>query len=486
MKLAAYSLVVVCLWAQAPAAPTRDGNTVRFARSDGAAEIEWISPHSFRVARRFGAPLTPSPPIGDSVKHQLLEREPNLLLRSERLSIELDPVDFRLRVYDLARGLWLTNWESLTLATVDRALLPEERIYGIGPRENSRLDARGSKVTASAALAISSRGYGVFFAGGPYLFDLTQRFLVKGGTPDLVEYVFYLGPRLKDIYERHTDLVPQRWFLTAQHTGALNPLSKPPYAPIMPLSIPALLHASLAGTTVPAVDCRERRPPWCDYMPVMLGEDSALRRSLQPYLVSYLQEVKDRGYPVLRPLPLQYPGDLEAGSDANAFMLGDELLLAPNPTAKLRLPMGTWTDLRNNRTYSGRQSHQLAHQLDGTGLLVLAKNGAVVPFARDGYYEAHYFPKLGGEFFIYESDIAQWTQLHASPAGLYLRLEAETKVSRDYEWVIHHVPSPISVESAEKLQWRYHAEERNLYVRHHAEAGSDIIVNLRFPEETAP
>jgi len=460
-------------------AQTREGNTVRFARQDGAAEIEWISEKSFRVARRFGAKLTPSPAIGTEVKYQLLEREPHWLLKTESLSIEVDPDDFRLRVFDIGRKVWLTNWETIGASKLDRAFLPEERIYGVGPREDLRLDARGSELEASAALAISSRGYGVFFPGGPYRFDLTKSFVVAGGAPDLVEYVFYLGPRLKDIYERHLDLVPQRWFLAGLHARAANPLSKAPYAKDIPLSVPALLHASLAGVTVPAVDCREQRPLWCDYMPVMLGEDSALRRSLEPYLLTYLQEVKDRGYPVIHPIPLQYPGDLEAGSMADAFLVGDELLLAPGAPRALRLPMGTWTDLRTNRTYAGKQTYQI----DGPGLPVFAKNGAVVPFAREGYYEAHYFPKLGGEFFLFESDLAQWTQLHASPAGIYLRLETETKVSRDYEWVVHHVNEPVSVEPAAKLKWRYDAEQRNLYVRHHAEAGSDVIVNIRFTGE---
>lgn len=460
-------------------AQTRDGNTIRFARPDGAAEIEWISEQSFRVARRFGAKLTPTPAIGVEVQYQILEREPHLLIKSSNLSIELDPADFRLRVLDTKRGLWLTNWESIAAGGLERVLLPDERIYGIGPREDLRLDARGQKITASAAFAVSSRGYATFYAGGPYTFDLTNGFRVTGGAPDLVEYVFYLGPRLKDLYERHLDVVPQRWFLARPHTHGLNALSKPPYATPVPLSLPAIIHASLAGTTVPLVDCRERREPWCDYMPTMMGEDTALRKSLEPYLVTYLQEVKDRGYPVIRPIPLQYPGDLEAGAHADLFMLGDELLVAPNAPRAVRLPMGLWTDLRTNRTYPGRQTHQL----EGPGVPVFAKNGALVPFARDGFYEAHYFPKLGGEFFIYENEIAQWTQLHASPAGIYLRLEAESKVSRDYEWVIHHVNAPARVESATKHTWRYDAEQRNLHVRHHAEAGQDVIVNLRFEGE---
>jgi hypothetical protein len=161
------------------------------------------------------------------------------------------------------------------------------------------------------------------------------------------------------------------------------------------------------------------------------------------------------------------------------FMLGDELLIAPNAATQVRLPRGIWTDLRTNRTYTGRQSHQV----EGSGLPVFAKNGALVPLARADVYEMHYFPKLGGEFFIYEVEIAQWTQLHASPAGLYLRLEAESKVGRTYEWIIHHVNAPLSVESETKHSWRYDADKRNLHVTHHAEAEKDVIVNVRFEGE---
>ena len=58
----------------------------------------------------------------------------------------------------------------------------------------------------------------------------------------------------------------------------------------------------------------------------------------------------------------------------------------------------------------------------------------------------HYFPKAGGEFFLLEGDIAEYSQVHAAPALDIIRLEIESKKDRDYQWVVHHVERPSGVE----------------------------------------
>jgi hypothetical protein len=104
-----------------------------------------------------------------------------------------------------------------------------------------------------------------------------------------------------------------------------------------------------------------------------------------------------------------------------------------------------------------------------------------------------YFPKLGAEFFLYETEAGDISQFHAAPAGDFMRLEVESKRDRVYEWIIHHVPAPQSVKegsteftragSAEAMKpgnWRFDERTGNLHVRMEGPAGEDRIVNIRF------
>jgi hypothetical protein len=99
----------------------------------------------------------------------------------------------------------------------------------------------------------------------------------------------------------------------------------------------------------------------------------------------------------------------------------------------------------------------------------------------------HYFPKLAAEFFLTGEE--GWTQVHAAPAGDEMRLEIESKKTRDYQWVVHHVERPKSVgfegnlfrEAAGALAdrtWSYDGKTRVLQVRVRVASGEDSVVNL--------
>ena len=486
-------MVACLLMATAAAGDTlvslkRDGNTIRFKLAEGDAEMEWVTPCVFRFYRKFAGVAEVSAPITpDAVAYTVEMRGGHHWIQTSEVSVQLDPAAFRLRVLDAHRKTTFTEWESTRAGQLERGLVPEERIYGIGPRADLRLDARGQKIRGMAgAFYVSSRGYGVYTTGGPHEFDLTHGLQVAFASPRELEYVFVAGPKLKDVYERYMAIAPQGWVLFRHHAGALSRMQLPKYAPEVPLAVPELLHASLAGNLVPSVDCLKHFEPWCIYLPVILADERAepLRSRMEPYLLAYLQEVKDRGYPVLRPLPLQYPLDREAGLTADAFMLGDELLIAPLPAAANRrrvvLPRGQWTDLRTNVRHAGKQTIEVEGPASHPP--VFAKNGSIVPFrVTQDHYELHYFPKLGGEFFLYEVEKQEWTQVHAAPNGDYMRVETESKAARDYEWVIHHVARPLHVESPAKVTWRYDEKQGNLHIRLRAAAGGDEIVNIEFP-----
>jgi hypothetical protein len=76
-----------------------------------------------------------------------------------------------------------------------------------------------------------------------------------------------------------------------------------------------------------------------------------------------------------------------------------------------------------------------------------------------------------------------------------MRLEIESKVAREYEWVVHHLDGVSQVTAGEKDYtqvpdktqlrdgaWYYDAARKNLHVRACVAAGQDHIVNLSFTE----
>jgi hypothetical protein len=71
------------------------------------------------------------------------------------------------------------------------------------------------------------------------------------------------------------------------------------------------------------------------------------------------------------------------------------------------------------------------------------RNGSILPLESapaGGPMTLHYTPRLAAEFFLYETDLGQYSQLHASPALDRMRLEIDSKKARIYEWVVHHLP----------------------------------------------
>ncbi len=462
---------------------------------DGVAEIEWIGSTAFRYSR--GAV---SLPVLPKIKHEPVAVEfedtrDALKLRGRYITVEIAKATAKLRVS--ANNETIAN---LSIEAAELHIAPLAKIFGLaGPGDSQRF--------------FFSNGYGIFVRSPRQCkFDLDHG-LVHASSASM-DVMFYYGPTPKEIFEQHQN-VTGRTELTSQsllvRTSDRLPLAASPL-PTTPLDswealsqlVRTLDQWSLSAVLYPAMDLStlsgrgeiaKRASDLAVMLPLLYGDahgfDRAARERWEPYLVTYLREAYDRGYPVIRPLPVQFSRDKNLDPQPGVFMFGDEVLLAPvvAPGARLhlQLPRGLWTDLRTNIEYKGNQSIDI--EAPPGQVPTFARNGALLPLAAKGAMELHYFPSLGGEFFLWESDKRDNSQFHAAPAGDFTRVEMESKVARTYEWVIHHTKRPVNVDDCTPVRQRsalkpgtwWHDKARNdLHVMVHADAGTDRIVNISF------
>ena len=125
------------------------------------------------------------------------------------------------------------------------------------------------------------------------------------------------------------------------------------------------------------------REPW------MFSEDflntfrkiTELRYKLMPYIFTQAYIASQQGLPLMKALLLNYPGDETAWFIDDAYLLGDDMLVAPlmeNTTArKVYLPQGKWIDYQTKKIYEGERWHFIeAGTLPG---ILLVKNNSLIP-----------------------------------------------------------------------------------------------------------
>ncbi len=104
-----------------------------------------------------------------------------------------------------------------------------------------------------------------------------------------------------------------------------------------------------------------------------------LRSRLNPYLYTTAWEAYSLGWPMLRPLMLEFPDDPTAASIDDAYMLGARLLVAPifsesraPVTRNLYLPAGEWVDFWTDERIAGGAYITRGCELDTIPLYVRA------------------------------------------------------------------------------------------------------------------
>jgi len=137
-----------------------------------------------------------------------------------------------------------------------------------------------------------------------------------------------------------------------------------------------------------AVDAKPREP-WVYGEPYtsIIRHFLEIRYQFLPYLYTLAWEAHKKGLPLIRPL---FWNDLEDdrlwGID-DAYLLGNDLLIAPvleagSKERQIQLPSGEWIDLWNETRYQGADKVTVPTNLEE--IPVLVKSGSIIPMQKEG------------------------------------------------------------------------------------------------------
>jgi alpha-D-xyloside xylohydrolase len=110
----------------------------------------------------------------------------------------------------------------------------------------------------------------------------------------------------------------------------------------------------------------------------------AFRYRLIPYLETVIAAATTSGLPVMRAMPLAFPGSTLVRDFDTQFMCGDALLIAPivreGGSVDIALPPGGWYDLNTRQRFAGRQVLHYRAKLDQ--FPAFAREGYALPLGR--------------------------------------------------------------------------------------------------------
>ena len=478
------------------------GNRIELQLDRGGAELVWVTPSTFRFRRVLDG-LLPELKVADRdpVEVAIDDTPGTVRLRTKFLDIAIQKHGVLLRVRRVDGVPLMTDLSEPGPAaggvTWERQEPAGAEFYGLGPSTDPDLGLRGKMVRAEVPLLISTAEYGEYHPGlGSYRFDFTAVDRYRITAPG-IDYYFYYGPTPKEIFEEHNAVRPavEAWPVSSERFGSWSTLRD---------SLLRMVHGAMSAVLAPEFDLTpyNHAPPDLVERARQLGSLvpkvtpgavglSDFRKQLKSFFGVYALEIRDHGHPTWHPLPLQFPEDAEGARYADEFMLGDEMLVAPiyerSGKRAVYLPRGIWTNLETNEVFQGKRTIAV----ETKSLPVFARNGSIVPLDSAVGMDLHYFPKLGAEFFLLESDIGDYSQVHAAPAADIMRLEIESKKERGYEWVVHHVEKPaeggfgdVKYREARSMgamgdgTWFYDAARKNLQVRVRVKADQDCIINV--------
>jgi alpha-D-xyloside xylohydrolase len=134
------------------------------------------------------------------------------------------------------------------------------------------------------------------------------------------------------------------------------------------------------------LDASAEREPWAFGAEVeaVVRKWLAFRYRLVPYLQRVIAQAAATGLPVMRAMPLAFPGNPLVRNCETQFLCGDVLLVAPilqeGGTVTITLPPGAWYDLNSRQRYPGQRVLRYRATLDQ--FPVFGREGAALPLAR--------------------------------------------------------------------------------------------------------
>lgn len=109
-----------------------------------------------------------------------------------------------------------------------------------------------------------------------------------------------------------------------------------------------------------------------------------LRYSLMPYIVAQAKDSSARGFPMLRALFFEYPGDPTCWTIDDQYMFGSDLLVAPlmepGDGRRVYLPPGEWIDYQTGELHAGERWRRI--KTGPIPVVLLVRNHAAVPHVR--------------------------------------------------------------------------------------------------------
>ena len=238
-----------------------------------------------------------------------------------------------------------------------------------------------------------------------------------------------------------------------------------------------------------------------------------LRHRLLPYIYSTAWHATQSGIPIMRAMPLMFPGSLECANLTHQYMFGRDFLVAVF-THRVYLPKGQWFNYWTGRSYTGGRWVTPTVPTDRGGPLFV-RAGAIVPMWPVVQYVCHVpesrlflavWPHGTSHLRLYEDDGTTYEYLHGqyattritcSQLGHGLRVTIHPQHGRyglDIRGQTTQPTSRISTPNATQSlsEWQmagydsYHPigwgkmpQERTFMLRIHAAEPKNITVNGR-------
>jgi alpha-D-xyloside xylohydrolase len=109
-----------------------------------------------------------------------------------------------------------------------------------------------------------------------------------------------------------------------------------------------------------------------------------LRYSLMPYILAQAKDSSARGFPLLRALFFEYPGDPTCWTVDDEYLFGSDLLVAPlmepGDGRRVYLPPGEWLDYQTGEPHAGGRWRRI--KAGPIPVVLLVRNHAAVPHVR--------------------------------------------------------------------------------------------------------